>query len=118
MFLWHERQTCFMLHLLKPIPDMNLLGLLSGITRIQKKDIPGSTIYRSVEELIAEPSIALIVVNTPTYLHYEQAKAALEAGKHVVLEKPFTVHSKEAEELIEFATKKNLIIERLSEPPL
>jgi scyllo-inositol 2-dehydrogenase (NADP+) len=91
-------------------PGYELTGIVERNNQDSKERYPGSTIYRSVEELIADPSIALIVVNTPTYLHYEQAKAALEAGKHVVLEKPFTVHSYEAEELMDIAAKKNLLL--------
>lgn len=91
-------------------PGYELTGIVERHNQDSKARYPGSKIYRSVEELIADDSIELIVVNTPTYLHYEQAKAALEAGKHVVLEKPFAVHSKDAEELIQLAKKKNLIL--------
>src|SRR6476659_1656339 len=63
------------------------------------KDYPNVKIYREVEALIADDSIDLVVVNTPNYTHYEFAKAALNAGKHVLIEKPFSVLKAEAEEL-------------------
>ncbi len=47
---------------------------------------------------------------TPVWTHYELAKAALENGKHVFIEKPFTSTSAQAEELIELAARKNLTI--------
>jgi len=69
---------------------------------------PRAKLCRSVEELCADDSIELIIVNTPTHLHFEQVKMALEAGKHVLVEKPFTITVKQAEELMELASKKNL----------
>jgi scyllo-inositol 2-dehydrogenase (NADP+) len=53
--------------------------------------------------LIADPDIDLIVVSTPNHSHYPLAKAALEAGKHVVIDKPFTVTLAEADALIALA---------------
>lgn len=52
----------------------------------------------------------IIAISTPVATHYPLAKAALENGKHIWVEKPFTFKSKEAEELIEIAEKKNLKI--------
>ena len=60
--------------------------------------------------LVEDPEIELIVVNTPDYLHYEMAKKALLAGKHVVIEKPFTKSIEEAEELLSIAAEKDLVI--------
>lgn len=71
---------------------------------------PHSKLYRSVEELCADKDLQLIVVNTPTHLHYQQAKLVLQSGKHLVIEKPFTVTVKEAEELAAFAEKNNLFV--------
>jgi predicted dehydrogenase len=61
--------------------------------------------YRSYDELLADESIELVVVNTPNYTHYDYAKKALLAGKQVVVEKPFTTTTWEAVELIELAAK-------------
>ncbi len=71
---------------------------------------PESKLYRSFEELIADDEIELIVVNTPVQTHFEYAKAALNAGKAVVVEKPFTVTAQEAQELDELAKSKNLFL--------
>ena len=61
------------------------------------------------EELIADPDIqALFVSATPETIHYPMAKAALEAGKHVLLEKPIAMTLAEADELIEIAEAKDL----------
>ena len=58
---------------------------------------------RTLEELLADEEVELVVVNTPNYTHYDYAKRALLAGKHVILEKPFTVTEKEGLELIALA---------------
>ncbi|GHN02332.1 oxidoreductase [Cytophagales bacterium WSM2-2] len=54
--------------------------------------------------------IELIIVNTPNETHYSFVKEALKAGKHVVVEKPFTLTSKEAEELIDLSKAKNKVL--------
>ncbi len=61
-------------------------------------------------ELLRSPEIDAVAVITPVWTHYELAKMALENGKHVFIEKPFTSNSTEAEELIELAARKNLTI--------
>jgi len=61
-------------------------------------------------ELIESSEIDVIAVVTPVWTHYELAKAALENGKHVFVEKPFTCTTAQAEELIELADRKNLKI--------
>ena len=65
-----------------------------------RKHLPGILISRSFEELLADESVQLVVINTPDSSHYALAKQGLEAGKHVVVEKPFTRTVAEAEELI------------------
>ena len=61
----------------------------------------------SLEAMLADEAIELVVVNTPSVTHFEYARLALEAGKHIIVEKPFTATVAEAEELIELAYKKN-----------
>ena len=70
-------------------------------------DIP---IYSDCNELIRLPEVDAIAVITPVWTHYELAKAALESGKHVFVEKPFTSTVAQAEELINLAEQKNLQI--------
>ena len=61
-------------------------------------------------ELIKSPKIDAIAVVTPVWTHYELAKAALQNGKHIFVEKPFTSNVVQAEELIELADRNNLKI--------
>jgi len=68
-----------------------------------EKDFPGIISYDTTDDLIADENIDLIVVNTPNYLHYEHAKKALHAGKHILVEKPFAANAAEAAEIFELA---------------
>ncbi len=57
------------------------------------------------EELLADPRLDAVVIATPVATHYDFARRALEAGKHVLVEKPFTASAREAEELIALAER-------------
>jgi predicted dehydrogenase len=91
-------------------PDYELSAIVERHNNDSRERYPNSKLFRSVDELVADKEIQLIVVNTPAYLHFEQTKAALLAGKNVVVEKPFTISVKEAEELAELAATKNLLL--------
>src|SRR5512142_2341176 len=60
--------------------------------------------------LIGSADIDAVAIVTPVFAHYELAKAALLAGKHIFVEKPFTSTSAQAKELVDLAAKKNLRI--------
>ncbi|MEJ7770174.1 MAG: Gfo/Idh/MocA family oxidoreductase, partial [Chitinophagaceae bacterium] len=84
-------------------PGFTLHGVWERTKQLSKVQYPEVVIYRSLEELLADNDIDLVVVNTPNYTHYEFTKQALEANKHVVVEKPFTATVEEADELIRLA---------------
>jgi predicted dehydrogenase len=81
----------------------------SARMRAQKAH-PGVTVTASAAELLASPEIDAIAVVTPVWTHYELVKAALQNGKHVFVEKPFTSNTAQGEELINLAEQKNLKI--------
>lgn len=91
-------------------PNLELSAIVERHKEESRIKYPGSLLYRSFEELIADETLELIVVNTPVQTHFEYAKAALNAGKHIVVEKPFTVNAAEAKELDELAKAKNLLL--------
>ena len=70
----------------------------------------GIPVYSDVHELVNSPEVDALAIITPVWTHYELTKAALENGKHVFVEKPFTSNSAQAEELVNLATQKNLQI--------
>jgi len=75
-----------------------------------QKAHPGIKVTADAGELLASTAIDAIAVISPVWTHYELAKAALENGKHVFVEKPFTSSAAQGEELIDLAAKKNLKI--------
>jgi predicted dehydrogenase len=75
-----------------------------------KQSYPDMHVTDDANELLTATDIDVIAVVTPVWTHYELAKAALENGKHVFVEKPFTCTTPQAEELIELAERKNLKI--------
>jgi predicted dehydrogenase len=74
------------------------------------KAYPGVLVTDDSAVLMSSPEIDAIAVVTPVWTHYALAKAALENGKHVFVEKPFTSNAGQAQELIELAARKNLKI--------
>lgn len=66
--------------------------------------------FRSLEALLEADVVDLIVITTPNEFHFPMAKACLMAGKHVVVDKPVTIFSHEAEELDQIARERNLIL--------
>lgn len=89
---------------------MTLCDLNVSARKRAHKDYPQVEIVSDPNEVLTSPEIDAIAVVTPVWTHYELAKAALENGKHVFVEKPFTSNTAQAEELIELADKKNLKI--------
>jgi predicted dehydrogenase len=96
--------------LLTSHPGFKLKKVVERRTQKSSAAYPFVEVVRDYEALLADTSIDLIVVNTPNSLHYEQARRALEAGKHVVVEKPFTVTSQEAKDLISYAQAQNKLL--------
>lgn len=66
--------------------------------------------YGSYEELVKDPEVELVYIATPHSHHYQYAKMCLENGKHVLVEKAFTVNAKQAKELLELSKEKNLLV--------
>lgn len=78
---------------------MELAAISSSDESKVKADWPGIQVVSEPRHLFNDPSIDLIVIPTPNDTHFPLAKAALEAGKHVVVDKPFTVTLSQAREL-------------------
>jgi predicted dehydrogenase len=91
-------------------PDFNFYAVWERTKNKAQEKFPNVITYRSLEKMLADELIELVIVNTPNYTHYEYAKKALEAGKHVIVEKPFTINTKEGEELIALAKEQDKIL--------
>ncbi|THH09930.1 hypothetical protein EW146_g8533 [Bondarzewia mesenterica] len=78
--------------------------------KVKKRFGISPKIYRTIDDVLADPEIELIIIGTPNETHYPYAKAALQAGKHVLVDKPITPTSAEARELANLASSKNLVL--------
>ncbi|MCU1419839.1 MAG: oxidoreductase [Homoserinimonas sp.] len=67
-------------------------------------------IHASYQALVEDPEVDIVYVSTPHPFHASGAKLALQAGKHVLLEKPFTVNAREAREVAELAAENELVV--------
>jgi scyllo-inositol 2-dehydrogenase (NADP+) len=92
------------------VPGLRLEAIVQRRGDEAVKAYPKIRILRSVDEALNDAAVQLIVVGTPNETHYDLARRALAAGKHVVIDKPFAASSAEARELIELAAKKKLVL--------
>ena len=96
--------------LLKVQPGFQVVKILERSQNLSKVTFPEAKIVRSYDEILADHKIDLIIVNTPDHLHHKMTLQALEAGKHVVVEKPITLTVKEGVEMVQLAREKNRIL--------
>ena len=96
---------------LKVLPQQfKIHKILERTKNVSAERYPEATIVQTYKEILNDPEVELVIVNTPDYLHFDMARQAIEAGKHIVLEKPFTKTSDDARELITLARKKGVIM--------
>lgn len=96
--------------LISGTPGMTLAAVSSSDASKVHADWPGLTVVSDPQHLFKYPAIDLIVIPTPNDTHFPLAKAALEAGKHVIVDKPFTVTLSQARELDALAKKLGLLL--------
>ncbi|PYV17399.1 MAG: oxidoreductase [Acidobacteria bacterium] len=98
------------LHSLKDCDLVAICDKDPGSLQGARQAYPGVELTTDCSELLTSPQVDAIAVVTPAWAHFELAKAALQNGKHVFVEKPFTSTAQQAEELIELASRKRLQI--------
>ena len=96
--------------LLKADPRFRVLKVWERSKNLSPAMFPDVNVVRTFEEIILDSGVELVVVNTPDHTHVELTEQALEAGKHVVVEKPFTLNSCDGAKLIRLARKKGLLL--------
>ena len=95
--------------LISAVPDLELAAIATSRVAEVRVRYPQATVT-TPEALIADPDIALVVISTPNDSHYPLAHAALEAGKHVVIDKPFASTVEEGEALIALAARRGCLL--------
>lgn len=96
--------------LISGTPGLELAVVSSSDAGKVHVDWPAATVVDTPEKVFSEPSIDLVVIPTPNATHYPLARQALEAGKHVAVDKPFTVTLDEARALKKLADEQNRIL--------
>ncbi|MBN3581201.1 oxidoreductase [Algoriphagus aestuarii] len=86
-------------------PDLDLVAVVERRTEKSREKYPSVTIFKSLEELLEDGDVDLVVITTPNTFHFPMAMQCLRAGKHVVIDKPVTIFSDEAEQLEVLAKK-------------
>lgn len=101
---------CFHAPVIRAVPGLHLAAILQRSGDSAAQLYPDAGIVRTVDDLLAVQSLKLIVIATPNQSHFPLAQRCLEAGRHVVVDKPFTLNVAEARELLALARSKNLIL--------
>ncbi|NTV99693.1 MAG: oxidoreductase [Oscillochloris sp.] len=89
---------------------LRLAAAVSSDPARVRADWPELPVFSSIEDLCLQANVDLVVVATPNATHYSLARAALLAGKHVVVDKPFTVALAEAQDLAALAAERQLLL--------
>jgi len=96
--------------LIRAIEGLELTTVVSSRADDVHADLPDVTVVSDLAAALADPDIGLVVIATPNTLHAEQAHAALDAGKHVVIDKPFATTLVEAEGIAEHVRRTDLTV--------
>ncbi len=91
------------------VPGLRLVSIMQRTGDVAAKAYPTVKIERTIEATLADKSVEVVVVSTPNETHFVLAKKALEAGKHVVIDKPFAGNSEDALELGRIAKTSGLL---------
>lgn len=95
---------------LRVLDEFELVTVMSSDAQRVHWDIENVKVVSTIDEILQDDSIELVVITTPNSLHYELAKQSIEGGKHVIVEKPMVIDPKEAKELISLANEKGLML--------
>ena len=91
-------------------PGLELAAVVQRSGDHAKKEYPEAHLARSVEEMLCDVGIQLVVIATPSYSHFELARQCLREQRNVIVDKPFTLKSEEAAELIHMARERKLLL--------
>ncbi len=96
--------------LIESVQGLTLTAIMSSHPEKMHRDNPTITVVPTLDRLLEHKEITLVVIATPNDTHYDLAKQALEAGKHVVVDKPFVIRATQADELIALAHKQQVVL--------
>jgi len=91
-------------------PRLRLHAVVTSRAAQVRRDHPGVRVVASADQLLQDPEVELVVVAAPNTVHHQLAGAALRAGRHVVVDKPFVVTTAQADELIALARTEDRLL--------
>jgi len=96
--------------LISSVDGLELAAVVERHTNEAAARYPGITTYRSLDDMLADRSLGLIVVATPSGTHFEVARQVITAGKNLVVDKPMAMHSSEIVELMALAAEQHVML--------
>src|ERR1051326_8077295 len=96
--------------LIRAVPGLDLTTVISSRPEQVKADLPEVSVAAVAARIFTDPTVDLVVIATPNDTHFDLARQALEAGKHVVVDKPFTLTAAEASALTMLAREKSRVL--------
>jgi scyllo-inositol 2-dehydrogenase (NADP+) len=101
---------CFHAPVVRAVEGLHLAAILQRTGDSAAQLFPGTRVVHTLDELLSIDSIQLIAISTPNQTHFPLAKRCLDAGRHVVVDKPFTTTVAEAVELLNLAKRRNRVL--------
>lgn len=101
---------CFQAPIISDCSEYELVAVVSSNEDKVKKQLPNANVYPNLEVMLEQADIELVVISTPNHLHVPQAMASLKAGKHVVVEKPFSVSCQEGKALLDVQATSGMLL--------
>jgi scyllo-inositol 2-dehydrogenase (NADP+) len=92
------------------VPELRVVAAATSRGDEVRRRFPDATVHADAGALLADPAVDAVVVATPNAQHAELARAALEAGKHVVVDKPFVTRPDDGAALIRLARERGLVL--------
>src|SRR5271157_3926161 len=96
--------------LISSVEGLELAAVVERSTDKAAVRYPDIAIYRTLEAMLEDPSLGLVVITTPNRTHFQFARQALEAGRNIVVDKPLAVASAQVAELMALAAERNLLL--------
>ncbi len=88
---------------MKTMDEFSVVKIMSSNEEKVKKDFPDKEVTNDFESVIRDADVELVIITTPNEFHFDMAKRSIEAGKHVIIEKPMVIEAAKGDELVQLA---------------
>lgn len=95
---------------MKTMDEFSVVKVMSSNEEKVKKDFGDVEVTADFESVIGDPNVELIIITTPNAFHFDMAKRSIEAGKHVIIEKPMVIEAAQGDELVQLAEKQGVML--------